>query len=311
MIDSISTLSRLLESGAATATAISAPGGAPLSYERLRALVAETVTALSAQGIGPNDRVAIVLDNGPEMAAAFLSIGTAATAAPLNPSYRAEEFEFYLTDLRAKLLVVARDKTSPVIDVAAKLGVPVARLKHEARELEFRQQTSVLTPSEEKALVDQLARLQAEIRKREKELEQDEEVRTLADELHAAKDTAEAAHKNVGELAEAAQAEHDQMVALFEQGDALRTEADTAQEEFIRTKMTADEEHKKHIEFIRQVHDYDKIIHGIRLRGRKAEPGEGEAVDVKRQAEMIFEKFRKGEKLSTEDLMVLQKSGYM
>ena len=190
-------------------------------------------------------------------------------------------------------------------------GVPVARLKHEARELEFRQQTSVLTPSEEKALVDQLARLQAEIRKREKELEQDEEVRTLADELHAAKDTAEAAHKKVGELAEAAQAEHDQMVALFEQGDGLRTEADTAQEEFIRTKMTADEEHKKHIEFIRQVHDYDKIIHGIRLRGRKAEPGEEEEVDVKRQAEMIFEKFRKGEKLSTEDLMVLQKSGYM
>jgi acyl-CoA synthetase (AMP-forming)/AMP-acid ligase II len=83
---------------------------------------------LAAHGIGPNDRVAIVLDNGPEMAAAFLSIAGAATAAPLNPTYRAEEFEFYLTDLRAKLLVVARGKESPAIDVAEKLGVPIARL---------------------------------------------------------------------------------------------------------------------------------------------------------------------------------------
>ena len=59
-----------------------------------------------------------MLDNGPEMAAAFLGIGSAATAAPLNPSYRAEEFEFYLTDLSAKLLVVAQGKDSPAIAVA-------------------------------------------------------------------------------------------------------------------------------------------------------------------------------------------------
>jgi acyl-CoA synthetase (AMP-forming)/AMP-acid ligase II len=94
----------------------------------LRALTAKIASDLAAHGIGPNDRVAIVLDNGPEMAAAFLSIAGAATAAPLNPTYRAEEFEFYLTDLRAKLLVVARGKESPAIDVAEKLGVPIARL---------------------------------------------------------------------------------------------------------------------------------------------------------------------------------------
>ena len=62
------------------------------------------------------------------MAAAFLGIGSAATAAPLNPTYRAEEFEFYLTDLRAKLLIVAEGKDSPAVGVAEKLGVPIARL---------------------------------------------------------------------------------------------------------------------------------------------------------------------------------------
>ena len=123
------TILDLLKAGADDAKALSAPGGvSPLTYRALRAQIAEVTKFLATQGIGPGDRVGIVLDNGPEMAAAFLSIGSAATAAPLNPSYRAEEFEFYLSDLGAKLLVVASGKDSPSLGVAEKLGVPVARL---------------------------------------------------------------------------------------------------------------------------------------------------------------------------------------
>src|SRR4051812_21761090 len=123
-----STITEILRAGADDAPALNSPGGTPLSYRKLRTLVADITKALATQGIGPGDRVGIVLDNGPEMAAAFLSIGSAATAAPLNPTYRAEEFEFYLSDLGAKLLVVAAGKDSPSLAVAAKLGVPVARL---------------------------------------------------------------------------------------------------------------------------------------------------------------------------------------
>src|SRR5471032_3353631 len=128
MSDTIRTISELLEAGADTHTAITAPGGVPLTYAALRAHVANTVAALNSHGIGANDRVAIVLDNGPEMATAFLAIASGATAAPLNPSYRADEFEFYLTDLRAKLLVIAAGKETPAEAVAVKLGVPIARL---------------------------------------------------------------------------------------------------------------------------------------------------------------------------------------
>ncbi|HEX7545739.1 MAG TPA: acyl--CoA ligase [Gemmatimonadaceae bacterium] len=128
MSDTAQTIAQLLEAGADDHTAITAPGGVPLTYGALRAHVANTVAALNARGIGTGDRVAIVLDNGPEMAAAFLGIGAGATAAPLNPSYRADEFEFYLTDLRAKLLVIAAGKETPAEAVATKLGVPIARL---------------------------------------------------------------------------------------------------------------------------------------------------------------------------------------
>ena len=39
---------------------------------------------------------------------AFLSVASAATSAPLNPAYRASEFDFYLSDLDAKALLVLR-----------------------------------------------------------------------------------------------------------------------------------------------------------------------------------------------------------
>ncbi|HTR76471.1 MAG TPA: acyl--CoA ligase [Gemmatimonadaceae bacterium] len=128
MPDTPSTIAALLGLGEDERPALSAPGGKRLTYRALRSLVSDTGTSLRAHGIGAGDRVAIVLDNGPEMAAAFLGIGAAATAAPLNPAYRADEFEFYLTDLRARLLVVANGKSSPAIDVASRLGIPVARL---------------------------------------------------------------------------------------------------------------------------------------------------------------------------------------
>jgi acyl-CoA synthetase (AMP-forming)/AMP-acid ligase II len=122
------TIPKLLDAGAADHNAISTPGGMPLRYGPLRTIITDTVRALRAQGIAPNDRVAYVLDNGPEAATAFLSISAGATAAPLNPAYRADEFEFYLSDLNAKLLIVAKDKASASLDVAAKLEIPVARL---------------------------------------------------------------------------------------------------------------------------------------------------------------------------------------
>ena len=58
------------------------------------------------------------------------------------------------------------------------------------------------------------------------------------------------------------------------------------------------------------MHDFDKIISGIRDKGRKSHTDRDDT-SAKRQAEEIFEKFKSGEKLSTEDIMVLQKSGYM
>jgi acyl-CoA synthetase (AMP-forming)/AMP-acid ligase II len=117
------TLADILTRAAPAAVALAAPERAPLSYGTLAGFVADTVETLNRAGIGRNDRVAIVLPNGPEMASAFLAVAAGATAAPLNPAYRAEECEFYLADLRAKALIVPAGQPSPALEVARRLGV--------------------------------------------------------------------------------------------------------------------------------------------------------------------------------------------
>ena len=124
----IDTIESLLKTGADAATALLAPARPPLTHGALRALVAATIRSLNGAGAGRNDRVAIVLDNGPEMAACFLACAAGTTSAPLNPGYRADEFEFFLSDLHAKLLVVARGSASPAVAVAEKLGVRIVDL---------------------------------------------------------------------------------------------------------------------------------------------------------------------------------------
>ena len=117
------TLKDMLATGADVAPAISAPGRQALTFSGLRDLTAQTLAALNALGIGRNDRVAIVLANGPEMAACYIACASGVTSAPLNPAYRAEEFEFYLSDLNAKALIVEPHGNSPVVEVAQRLGV--------------------------------------------------------------------------------------------------------------------------------------------------------------------------------------------
>ena len=110
------------------AVAISAPDAVPLNYAGVHDLVGYTVKALNSLGVRRGDRVAIVLPNCPEMAAGFVAVASACTAAPLNIAYRADEFEFYLTDLKAKALIVAEGAVTPARDVALRLNIPVFEL---------------------------------------------------------------------------------------------------------------------------------------------------------------------------------------
>lgn len=131
------TLAELLSPPNDSAIALRAPERPPLGYGGLRAQIMAALSTLNALGVGRGDRVAIVLPNGPEMASVFVSVACGATACPLNPGYRADEFEFYLNDLNAKALIVEAGSQSPAVLVADRLGVRVVELTPGARAGEF------------------------------------------------------------------------------------------------------------------------------------------------------------------------------
>ena len=119
----------LLLDGRDDAAAIGAPSCPALSHGELRAQMQAVGGGLRGAGVSAKDRVAIVLDNGPTMAGAFVCMAPWCATAPLNPAYKADEFDFYLDDLDARALVVGEDSTSPAIDVANARGIAVLRLR--------------------------------------------------------------------------------------------------------------------------------------------------------------------------------------
>jgi acyl-CoA synthetase (AMP-forming)/AMP-acid ligase II len=133
MIDyQFDTIPALLARGAGDASAIGAPDRPAMTFAGLRGLAERTVAALNAMGIGRGDRLAIVLPNGPEMAAAFLAIACGATTAPLNPAYKRDEFDFYLGDLGARALVVLAGAETEARAAALARGLPVIELVADA-----------------------------------------------------------------------------------------------------------------------------------------------------------------------------------
>ncbi|MBK9168359.1 MAG: AMP-binding protein [Bryobacterales bacterium] len=103
--------------------ALAGTDGSVLTYSELAHKVSDIASRLRERGVTRQDRVAIVVPDGPAMALAFLGAATCAVSAPLNPNYRQEEFEYFLTDLRAKILITAGGGRTPAVAAAGALGI--------------------------------------------------------------------------------------------------------------------------------------------------------------------------------------------
>jgi acyl-CoA synthetase (AMP-forming)/AMP-acid ligase II len=102
----VATLLNVLDAGQDDHLALVIPGGIRLTYRRLREEVWRGAEALAARGIRRGDRVGLVYPNSAEAIVLFLAAATAGTAAPLNPGYKSDEFQFSLQDTRARALLV-------------------------------------------------------------------------------------------------------------------------------------------------------------------------------------------------------------
>jgi acyl-CoA synthetase (AMP-forming)/AMP-acid ligase II len=124
MTTKFQTIGQIIINAEGSQPAFSAPDRDPMTFAELVDFVGKTSGALVSANIKKKDAVAIVLPNGPEAATAFISIANCATAAPLNPAYKFDEFVYYLKDLNAKLLLCS-DPNGFAATAAQSLNIPV------------------------------------------------------------------------------------------------------------------------------------------------------------------------------------------
>lgn len=108
--------------------AILAPGRLPLTYFELAARIEHTISMLRECGVTGQDRVAVVMQNGPELAVLCIAIASFAACAPLNPSYRAPEFERALLNIRPRYVAVSAELAPEISEIAAAQGIGVIRV---------------------------------------------------------------------------------------------------------------------------------------------------------------------------------------
>lgn len=82
--------------------------------------------ALRARGIGPGDRVAIIVPNVPDFCRAYYAVlALGAIVVPIHLLFKSEEIEYVLRDSGATLAIVAAPQLAEALPAAARAGVPV------------------------------------------------------------------------------------------------------------------------------------------------------------------------------------------
>ncbi|KYK23115.1 hypothetical protein AYK24_01495 [Thermoplasmatales archaeon SG8-52-4] len=191
---------------------------------------------------------------------------------------------------------------------ASSSGTNLNELRKQLRSLENEQMTQPMSPQKEKKIIEVISGIHAKIKEAENKLNKDPKLKKAIEEEKIIKQKAEKQHDLVEKLATRAQEEHEGMMDLIRQLDNLVKKVNTIQENIVLTKIEADSVHKEFIECVDKIHDLERNISSTQEKKRKAKKAV-EATHAQKEANEIFEKFKRGEKLSTEDLMALQKAG--
>jgi phosphoserine phosphatase len=178
------------------------------------------------------------------------------------------------------------------------------KIENEIKKIDKIIETRVLDIKKE----NQLVKNANDLRKQLMEIHEDESVKAEADEL---KKVSEEEHEKVIELSEKAQTAHEEMLKYFRKTDDIRTAADEAHRQFIEARNNASAKHEEFKATLSDIHVINKKLGSNKPKRRKSESkgssGANKNREEKERAQEIFKKFKNGGKVSTEEILLLQK----
>ncbi|KZX10621.1 phosphoserine phosphatase SerB [Methanobrevibacter filiformis] len=178
------------------------------------------------------------------------------------------------------------------------------KLENEIAKIDKIIETRVLDIKKE----NQLVKNANDLRKQLNEIQEDEK---LKNEAQALKKESEEHHAKVVELSEDAQKFHENMLTYFRETDEIRTSADNAHKLFVKSRKAASAKHEEFKIVLSEIHVINKKLGNSRPKRRSSNNDRQfnakKNREEKEKAEDIFDKFKKGKKLTTEELLLLQK----
>lgn len=112
------------------AVLIPRPTSLAVSYKQLHSHVTDFQAKLAGLGVTHGAAVSLSLVNSYEFIVTFLAASwQRAIAAPLNPAYKQEEFEFYVDDLSSSVVLVPQNsyaQNGPAVRAARKYNAAIA-----------------------------------------------------------------------------------------------------------------------------------------------------------------------------------------
>jgi len=182
----------------------------------------------------------------------------------------------------------------------------ISNIQAEINKIDKTIQTKVLDIRKENELVKRVSDLTKQLKK----IQSDEEEEKTAEAL---KEKSENYHQKVVELSDKAQAVHEEMIEYFNQIDGIREKADSKHQDFINSRNAATAKHEEVKAKLSEIRKVNKFMDQAKSkpRSRKADDKNDNDVKEKELAEDIFQKFKDGKKLTTEEFLLLQKYNIM
>ncbi|WP_371325639.1 phosphoserine phosphatase SerB [Methanosphaera sp. WGK6] len=182
----------------------------------------------------------------------------------------------------------------------------ISNIQAEINKIDKTIQTKVLDIRKENELVKRVSDLTKQLKK----IQSDEEEEKTAAQL---KEKSEQFHQKVVELSDKAQAIHEEMIEYFNQIDGIREKADAKHQDFINSRNNATAKHEEVKAKLSEIRKVNKFMDQAKAapKGRKAEEKSDNDVREKEEAEEIFQKFKDGKKLTTDEFLLLQKYNIM
>jgi len=215
-----------------------------------------------------------------------------------------DEFNNLISD-NVKVLLKEKKEAGPLPEIKGKKKSP-GKIKKEIEDLEFKLQTEPMSFEKEQRMRKQIKAQQKILLEFEDQFKATKELREVSNKTSSLKKRANGIHKEIQDIAQESQNIHEELIIKSKEVDDLKVKEEEAYKKFLELK----EEFNK---INSELQDKHKVFHESKQKDResKVQAAKKKAKEdektIKEKTKEVEEKISKRKKLTTEDLLILQR----